>query len=90
MRAEATSGWSYWGLEAAGIGAPAAHRERQRSGVLGGGGGVGELHGGEEKLARGSIGGEEGRGRGLRGEVVLSSGNGLGGGDGRPRRWRAG
>ena len=39
---------------------------RRRSSGLGGGRGVGELHGGEEKLARGSIGGEEGRGRGLR------------------------
>ena len=28
----------------------------------------------------GSIGGEEGRGRGLRGEVVLGGGNGVGGG----------
>jgi len=39
-----------------------------------------ELHGGEEKLTRGSIGGEEGRGRGLRDGVVLSGGNGVGGG----------
>ena len=39
---------------------------------------AGELHGGEWKLARGSIGGEEGRGRGLHG--------GLGGGGGHGSR----
>ena len=39
---------------------------------------VGDLHGGEGKLARGPIGGEEGRGRGLRGRVVLGGGNGMG------------
>ena len=34
----------------------------------------GELHGGGRKLARGSIGGEEGRGRGLRGGLGLATG----------------
>ena len=41
---------------------------------------VGDLHGGEGKLARGPIGGEEGRGRGLRDGVVLGGGNGGRGG----------
>ena len=45
---------------------------------------VWELHGGEWKLARRSIGGEERRGRGLRGEVV--HGGGYGGRGGVPER----
>ena len=45
---------------------------------------VWELHGGEWKIARRSIGGEERRGRGLRGEVV--HGGGYGGRGGVPER----
>ena len=82
-----TFGWVKSSTGMAGAGAPAAHRERrrrlQRAAALrwpGGGRGVGELHGGEEKLARGSIGGEEGRGRGLRDGVVLGGDNGGRGG----------
>ena len=48
--------------------------------MLGGRARTGEVHGGEGKLARWSIGGEEGRGRGLRDGLVLGGSNGVGGG----------
>jgi len=52
-------------------------KPRQRcTGGLGGGERVGELRRGTRKVAGGSIGGEEGRGRELSGEIELGGGNG--------------